>query len=129
MVRPDENGTSVDTAAVPHGNGKSHLGMPLSGGMAQNFPVRPPPATQERSRLALLYDINRRLANAANWGEVVDLVVRVPAEVVDAVGCVFLSFDKRTERLVLEKLGVENRAQAAASAVQQGLVPARSPED
>jgi two-component system nitrate/nitrite response regulator NarL len=32
-------------------------------------------------------------------------------------------------RHILEKLGVENRAQAAAYAVQQGIVPARSPED
>ena len=32
-------------------------------------------------------------------------------------------------RNILEKLGVENRAQAAAYAVQQGIVPARYPED
>jgi signal transduction histidine kinase len=76
--------------------------MQWSSGMVQDFPVSQPPAAQERSRLALLYDINRRLANAADWEEVVDLVIRVPAEVVDAVGCVFVSFDERTERLALE---------------------------
>jgi two-component system nitrate/nitrite sensor histidine kinase NarX len=58
---------------------------------------------RERSRLALLYDISRRLASTADWKEVVELLIRVPSEVVDAVGCTFLSFDERSGRLSLEQ--------------------------
>lgn len=57
---------------------------------------------QKRNRLALLYDINRRLANAVDWDEVVDLLVRIPGEIVDVAGCFFVSFDERAERLTLE---------------------------
>ena len=57
---------------------------------------------RERRRLALLYDISRRLANAADWEEVVRLLVRIPGEVVEAVGCLFASFDERTGRFALE---------------------------
>lgn len=57
---------------------------------------------QERSRLALLYDINRRLASTVDWDALVELIVRVPGEIVDAVGCIFLGLDERTGRLSLE---------------------------
>ncbi|MFQ5857114.1 MAG: GAF domain-containing sensor histidine kinase [Anaerolineae bacterium] len=102
MARPDEKGAGVDTAVGLHGNGKSHPGMQLSTDITQDVRASRQSIDQECSRLALFYDINRRLVNAADWEEVVDLLVRVPAEVVDAVGCVFLSFDERTERLALE---------------------------
>ena len=59
-------------------------------------------AEQERNRLSLLCDINRRLASTMDWEEVVNLIVRVPGEIVDAVGCAFTSFDERSGRLVLE---------------------------
>ena len=96
MERPDEKG-----AGVLHDNGKRYLGMQWSSGVVRDFPARQPPAALERSRLTLLYDINRRLSDAADWEDVVDLVIRAPAEVVDAVGCAFVSFDERTERLAL----------------------------
>ncbi len=57
---------------------------------------------RERHRLALLYDVSRRLANAADWEEVVDLLVQIPGEVIEAVGCLFVSFDERTGRFSLE---------------------------
>ncbi len=64
---------------------------------------------KERSRLALMYDISRRLANTMDWEEVMDLLVGIPSKIVDAVACTFLSFDERNGLLNLERAwGLEN---------------------
>ena len=79
----------------------------------------------EQRRLALLYEVNRRLAGITDWETLVDVVLHLPQDVVPTAGAMFLSYDERGRRFVLEGAwGVEH---SVLVALEQHLARLENP--
>ncbi len=80
---------------------------------------------EERQRLALLYDINRRLSAVTDWEALVDLVLHLPERIVPLKGALFLSYHAHPQRFILE--GAWGFPPSALAALEQHLVRIESP--
>ncbi len=80
---------------------------------------------EERERLTLLYQINRRLASVSDWEALVELIIHLPKEFLPAAGAIFLSYNEHTRRFHME--GAWGISDTAAAVLEQRLLSLENP--
>ena len=80
---------------------------------------------EEQRRLALLYDVNRRLASVDHWDELVDLVLHVPKQVLPLQAAVFIGYQQQNHRFTLE--GAWGLSSVALAGLEERLTHVKSP--
>lgn len=80
---------------------------------------------EKHRRLALLYEINRRLAGVSDWETLVNLILHLPEEIIPLAGAMFLSYNERTRRFALE--GAWGLSNTTLAALEQHLSHMENP--